>query len=281
MRPGHPDTTGTDALTTGRAAVLGLVQGLTEFVPVSSSAHLLAVPRLLGWAHVLDDPALHRALATALHAGTALAALAVSGPDLLRADAGERRRLASLFVVGSLPSAVAGALLADRVDASLGRPAQVAALLAGAGLLLGTVDAAAPQRTPYPGIAPRHVAAMALAQALALAPGVSRAGATLTAARAVGLDRPAAHRASALLGLPVTVGAAAYSLVTADRAGLAARRTPLLVGVATAAVSGAGALVAVTRAAERGAGSWPVAAYRCLLAGALLAVRPEGTARWT
>jgi undecaprenyl-diphosphatase len=276
VRPGAPD-----ALTPGRAALLGLVQGLTEFIPVSSSAHLLAVPRLLGWSDVLDDPALHRALATALHAGTALGALAVQGPDLLRADADERRRLALLFVGGSLPSAAAGALLADRVDASLGRPGQVAALLAGAGLLLGAVDAAAPQRTPYQRIAPRHVAAMAVAQAIALAPGVSRAGATLTAARAVGLDRSAANRASALLGLPVTVGAAAYSLVTADRSGLAARRTPLLVGVATAAVSGAGALVAVTRAAERGAGSWPVAAYRCVLAGALLAVRPERTARWT
>lgn len=273
---------GSGGLTVGRAAVLGVVQGVTEFLPVSSSAHLLAVPRLLGWSAVLDDAALHRALASALHAGTALGALAVTGPDLLAAglaDSAERRRLALLWVGGSLPSAVAGALLADRVDASLGRPEQAAALLAGAGLLLGLVDAAAPQRTPYEGLGPRHVAAMALAQACALAPGVSRAGATLTAARATGLDRPGAARASVVMGLPVTVGAAAYSLVTADRSGLAARRAPLLAGVAAAWVSGALALTALTRAAARGRGSWPVAVYRCALAAALVAGAGRGEQR--
>jgi undecaprenyl-diphosphatase len=275
---------GSAGLTVGRAAVLGVVQGATEFLPVSSSAHLLAVPRLLGWSAVLDDAALHRALASALHAGTALGALVVTGPDLLcgAADAAERRRLALLIVGGALPSAVAGALLADRVDASLGRPEQAAALLAAAGLLLGVVDATAPQRTPYEGLGPRHVAAMALAQALALAPGVSRAGATLTAGRAAGLDRVAANRASVVMGLPVTVGAAAYSLVTADRSGLVARCGPLLAGVAAAAVSGALALAGVTRAAERGRGSWPLAAYRCALAGLLVAApRGQGERAWS
>jgi undecaprenyl-diphosphatase len=264
-------------LTRRQGAVLGLVQGVTEFVPISSSGHLLGVPLLLGWDELLDDPAQHRALTTALHAGTAIGATAVLWPQMRPSDPAARRRLAMLLVGGSIPSAVAGALLADRVDSALGRPGQIAALLAGFGLLLAGVDSLRAEETEFDDMQPRHVAGMATGQALALAPGVSRAGVTIMSGRLVGLDRGAASRASYLMGLPVTVGAAAYSLATADRAGLAARRGPLLLGVATAAVSGGISLQWYMNEGIRGESAWPVAAYRCAAAAVLaLVARRKG-----
>jgi len=159
--------------------VLGLVQGVTEVVPVSSSAHLTLVPWLLGWPPAPD----RTALAAGLHAGSC-AGIALA----LRAELrGLDRRTAVLLATATLPAAAAGALAADAVERRLGRPPQLAALLAGAGVLLWAADRR-PARVHRVG--PREAAVAGLAQVLALAPGVSRSGAVLTGLRAAGVRAP-------------------------------------------------------------------------------------------
>lgn len=166
-------------------------------MPVSSSAQLVLVPWLLGW----PAPDGRTAFAAALHAGSCAGIAAVVGvPD---------RRTAALVLATSVPAAVAGLLAADRVEQRLGRPPQLAALLAGAGLLLWAADRWSPQDRQ---VGPREAGLAALAQTAALVPGVSRSGATLTALRLAGVERAAAERFSLLMSLPVTAGAAGLTL---------------------------------------------------------------------
>ncbi len=218
-------------------------------LPVSSSAHLALLPDLLGW----EQPADRTAFAAALHAGSCAGLLwalrgTLSRPDLLRAG------------VTSLPAAAAGLLAADAVEARLGRPVPTALLLGGAGVLLALADRRPADRPASAG----PVAAAALAQVAALAPGVSRSGAALTALRALRVERAAALRTSLLMSLPVTAGAAGLTLVRADRAALRALAPPLALGVPAAAVASA---LAVRRAPDRLLGP---ALYRVGLAAALL-----------
>ena len=225
------------------------MQGVAEVVPVSSSAQLALLPWLLGW----QPPADRTGFAAGLHAGSCLGIAAVVGrPD---------GRTAALVAATSVPAAVAGLLAADRVEARLGRPPQLAALLAGAGALLWAADRWSPQDRQVGG---REAALAAAAQVVALAPGVSRSGATLTALRFAGVNRPAAQRFSLLMSLPVTAGAAGLTLVRSRSL------TPqTLVGAGTAALAGAAATTALSR---RGDASATVPAlYR--LAVAALVVR--------
>ncbi len=228
------------------------MQGLAEVVPVSSSAHLVAVPLLLGWP---ADP--HRTLlAAGLHAGSCAGiALALGRPEA---------RESALAAATCLPAAAAGLLVADAVERRLGRPGQLAALLGGAGVLLALADRSPQSR----GVGPREAAAAGLAQVAALAPGVSRSGASLSALRALGVRRADAERFSLLMSLPVTAGAAALTLLGADRAQRGAVAPALLVGVPVAAATGwAGA-----RWRRRRAGQDLVtfAVYRLALAAGLV-----------
>jgi undecaprenyl-diphosphatase len=232
------------------------VQGAAEALPVSSSAQLTLLPWLLGW-----DPAPGRTtFAAGLHAGScagvAWALRDELGP-LLTTPTG--RRTAALLAAATVPAALAGALLADPVEQRLGRPPQLAALLAAAGAALWLADRR-PQRTATVG--PREAALAAGAQVLALAPGVSRSGAVLTALRAAGVEREAATRFSLLLSLPITVGAAVLTLGRADRELLLALRRPLTTGIPAAALAAAG----VTRLARRGTTTPGAVAYRLGLA---------------
>jgi undecaprenyl-diphosphatase len=226
------------ATTPLQAAVLGAVQGLTELLPVSSSAHLYVVPTLLGW------PYAGLAFDVALHGGTLIALVVAFWGDwitMLReafspdaAVAREARMLWAKLVAATIPAAVVGKLLSSGAEDMLRvLPLQAATLFA-FGLLLWLVDRGrAGTETKSPSWA--QALGMGLAQCLALVPGVSRSGITMTAGRAQGLSRVSAARFSFLLATPITFGA----LV------LEAREVPrdlpagtLAIGVATAAVFG-------------------------------------------
>jgi undecaprenyl-diphosphatase len=203
-----------------RALVLGAVQGLTEFVPVSSSAHLVLVPFMLGWA----IPGL--AFDVAVHLGTALAVLVYFRRELVGIVAGAIRaatgrgderdrnmgRLALLLAVASVPAGLAGFLLGDFFEELFREPVTVSLLLLGTAALLIAGETIYRRRVPgehrgLHGIRLRDALVVGLLQAVAIAPGISRSGATISAGLAQGLSRDAAARFSFLLALPAIVGA--------------------------------------------------------------------------
>jgi undecaprenyl-diphosphatase len=229
-------------MTVTQAVVHGVVQGLGEFLPISSSAHLILVPWVTGW----PDPGL--AFDVALHMGTLAALLAYFGRDLWRvARAGlasvvERkvgddpeRRLAWGIVVASVPAAVAGVFLEDYAETVFRSPRLVATTLIGLGLLLYAVDRARPTRKSLGELTLLDQVLIGVAQACALVPGVSRSGATITAARALAANRDAAARFSFLLSAPITFGAGLLEAPDMLRAGLDA---PFVAGVLTSALVG-------------------------------------------
>ena len=228
-----------------------MVQGVAEVAPVSSSAHLTLLPWLLGW----PPPPDRTGFAAGLHAGSCAGIAWVLHPWHLD------RRTTLLLAGTTVPAAVAGLALADAVEARLGTPGPTAALLAGAGIVLWAAD----RRPESHDVRVGDAALAAVAQVIALAPGVSRSGATLTALRACGVDREQALRFSLLMSLPVTAGAAALSLLRVRRPvpGVA-------VGAPVAGVSGAlAARLALRRADTLMSGA---ALYRLGLA-AVVAVR--------
>jgi len=213
------------------AIVLGVIQGLTEFMPISSSAHLIIVPWLFGWGDIGSNSL---AFDVALHLGTLTAVLWFFYADWLRlframiASLRERaigadpdRRLAWLVVVGCVPGAVVGALAESRIEALFHQPDQphrpaamiaMAAVLAVAGAALLLADRLARHQRGLRGLGWRDAIIIGCAQALAVFPGVSRSGATITAGLALGLERPAAARFSFLLSAPIIAGAGLKSL---------------------------------------------------------------------
>lgn len=257
------------------ALLLGVTQGVSEALPVSSSGHLVLLPWLLyGEQAPAPDRARQHAMATASHAGTALGTLLVLRGEvaaLTRAGLGGQR-LPWLLVASCLPAAAAGACWSTAVTTRLGRPEQVAALLAGFGALLGWVDNRAPQHTAWPALGPGQISAMAAAQVLALAPGVSRNGVTLTVGRATGLERPAAALVSTLMGVPVSIGAALHAVASGGSGGRPAG--PLVTAAGAAALTGGMATrLALSRPPGRG---WQaIGAYRVALGAAALVVHAD------
>jgi undecaprenyl-diphosphatase len=263
-------------MTPAQVAALGVVQGVAEVVPVSSSAQLALLPWLLGW----EQPADRTTFAAGLHAGSCAGMAWALRSELLALD----RRTLALVAGATVPAAAVGLLAADTVEQRLGRPPQLAVLLAAAGALLWWADARAERRArgaallDTPGVsssgAPpadrpdvvgaREAAYAGLAQVAALVPGVSRSGATLTALRLAGVDRPAAARFTLLLSLPVTAGAASLTLARTPRRRLATALRLLAPGAVTAALAGATTLTVVE---GRGGGQARAAAvYRLGLA---------------
>lgn len=201
------------------AIALGAVQGLTEFIPVSSSGHLVLVPFLLSWEEpgVPFDVAVHlgTALAVVLYFRRELVALALGAARTLGGRGGEgdraMARLALLLGVGSIPAAATGLLLEGFFEDLFGEPQVVALLLLGTAVLLLAGEAlhrrAGGSGRGLEGVRAGDAVAVGLFQALAIAPGISRSGATIVAGLGRGLSRDAAARFSFLLGLPAILGA--------------------------------------------------------------------------
>jgi undecaprenyl-diphosphatase len=261
---------GTDYRT---ATLLGTIQGLSEFLPISSSAHLVAVPWLFGWD---KSPLNSLTYDVALHLGTASALLAFFGRDWLRMTMAAARprtadgRLFWLIALASMPGAVAGYLLDDLASSNLRLPALIAGPLAAMGAVLYLVDSRADGRRSIEELRIRDALAVGVAQAVALIPGVSRSGATLTVGRMRSLDRASAARFSFLLALPITVGAAGFKLRDLDRTTLTG---PFFTGIGVSALSGTLAIGLLQRWLGQPTKSFrPFAVYRLGLAALILLV---------
>jgi undecaprenyl-diphosphatase len=259
------------ALTTGRAALLGAVQGPTELLPVSSSAHLSLIPWLAGWDWQRIDPEARKSFEVALHGGTAAALLVGQRRMIATELAAFDARRAAVVALSFVPPAAAGLALEREIESRLGGPRSIAV-----GLIAGAVGMVVADRRPQergPGDA-RAVdgLALGLGQAAALMPGVSRNGATLTAARARRFTREQANLLSRTVALPVIVGAVALKGARLRRRGVApGLRRSLAVGTAASFASTLAAQRLITLV-ERDRALWPYAAYRAGLA-ALIAAR--------
>ena len=208
------------ALTNGQALVLGIVQGLTELLPISSSGHLILVPWGADWTYLKENDRFNQTFDVSLHLGTLVAVGAYFWHDVVRlvrawiGSVGRRRiessdeRIAWFVFVATIPAGIVGLLGEDLIADKLGEPWQILVLLAAGALLLLWADRS-PQSRAMGELGLGHALVMGCAQALALAPGVSRSGITITAGRFMKLDRDGAARFSFLLLLPTVLGAVA------------------------------------------------------------------------
>ncbi|MBN1877204.1 MAG: undecaprenyl-diphosphatase UppP [Anaerolineae bacterium] len=258
-----------------QAIVLGILQGTTEFLPVSSSGHLVIVPYLLGW----DDPGLM--LDAVLHLGTAMAVVAYFWTDLWRLfrasiEALQRRafadpdaQLVGFIVIGTLPAAVIGFLFDDLVEQLFGMPRIAAAFLLGTAAILLLSEYLTKHTRPLGTMVWWEAMLIGISQMLAIAPGLSRSGSTIATGMLLGYRREEAARFSFLLSVPIILGVGLYQIVKILRAGMDITSvSPLIVGFLTAALVGylsiAGLLALVRRQSL-----WPFAAY-CALLGTLV-----------
>jgi undecaprenyl-diphosphatase len=267
---GPPGTEEAAAIPASRAVALGLIQGPAELLPVSSSAHLVLVPWLAGWDWESLDPELRKSFEVALHAGAAAALLIgqrrVIAEELRSFDA----RRAAVVLLSFAPAALVGYTLERPIERRLGGPRATAfGLLAGAAAMVASDRR--PQRRGRGDAGPADGLALGIAQAAALAPGVSRNGATLAAARWRGFTREHANLLSRTVALPIIVGA---TILKGAR--LAGRpmdpplRRAMGVGVAASFASTL-ASQGLIRQVERDRALWPYAAYRVALAAVVLA----------
>lgn len=230
--------------------MLGITQGVTEFAPISSSGHLILVPWLFGWP-ILNNPDFNKTFDVALHLGTLAGALVYFRRDVIRYLGAWGRsirgrsistvdeRIAWALVIGTIPGVIAGAALESVVQDKLGQPLVIAAMLAVFGVVLYVVDRAVSSRRVIKDLTVRDGLILGVAQAVALQPGVSRSGITITAGRAMGFDRESAARFSFLLSLPIIAGAGIYKGIDLVKTGLPQGMAgPFFWGVLSSAVSG-------------------------------------------
>ncbi|MDP9467718.1 MAG: UDP-diphosphatase [Chloroflexota bacterium] len=238
-----------------QAALIGLLQGLTEFIPVSSSAHLELAPWIAGWQ--TDGLVGSLSFDVFLHLGTLLALLGYFARDWVRllraalASVRERRigadpdrRLAWLLILATIPAALIGFVGEDLIDRALHADTDAVRLAIAGFLVLGAValwlaDRLGSRRREIDGLDARSALVIGFSQALALLPGISRSGATITAGLALGMTRESAARFSFLLATPITLGAGLYGsrhLLDASHSGV--EWLAIGVGFAAATVSG-------------------------------------------
>ena len=257
-------------ITTGRAAALGLVQGPAELLPISSSAHIVLIPWLAGWDWDELDPELRKSFEVALHAGAAAALLIGQRQTIAEELRAFDRRRGLVLVLSFLPAAAAGYGLERQIEQRLGGPRATAiGLLVGAAAML--VADSRPQLRGRGEAGPADGLALGVAQAAALAPGVSRNGVTLAAARWRGFSRDQANLLSRTIALPIIVGATALKGTRLARRGTTPEiRRSLAVGIA-ASFGSTLASQRLIRLVERDRALWPYAAYRIGLAAVVLA----------
>jgi undecaprenyl-diphosphatase len=248
------------ALSNWQALVLGLVQGATELLPISSSGHLILVPWLADWQYLKENDHFNQTFDVALHLGTLVAVVAYFRHDIVRlvqafVRSVRRRRIegadertAWFIAAATVPAALIGALGENVIADRLGEPWQIAIFLALFGVLLWIADRR-PQTRHIDDLTLGRSFAVGVAQALALAPGVSRSGVTITAGRFLGLDRDSAARYSFLLLVPITFGAVLFKGLTDVVFGDLPPGSvgPFVVGVIASAVSGFAAIVFLLR----------------------------------
>jgi undecaprenyl-diphosphatase len=257
------------------AIVLAVVQGLSEFLPISSSGHLVLVPHFFGW----PDQGL--AFDVAVHVGTLIALLAYFQRELLkmtgawfRSLAGRHdrdSRLAWQILIGTVPVGVAGLLFGDYIEQHFRQPLFVAGTLAVFGVLMYVADRLGRGTGDEHGLSWTQAIAIGVAQALALMPGTSRSGVTMTAGRALGLSRSGAARFSFLLAVPGIAAAGLYEGAKLAGSESPVDWAPILCGMLFAALSGLACIHFLIRFIER-IGLLPFTVYRLLLAGVIVAV---------
>jgi len=251
-----------------QAIVLGAVQGLTEFLPVSSSAHLILIPWLLRW----QDPGL--AFDVALHLGTLLALLVYYWREWLDMGlslaVGNRlpRRLLYLLIVASVPGAIIGVVLEKQAETIFRSPMLIGATMATLGLLLWVADWYGSKKRTIDDLTFLDAILIGLSQAFAIIPGVSRSGATITTARILGIDRADAANFSFLMATPIIAGAGMLEAPKLLHTGLAVQ---LGWGFAAATVFGLLAIAGLLRFL-RAHTYKPFAVYRIVLAVIVIAV---------
>jgi undecaprenyl-diphosphatase len=272
------------------AIVLGLVQGLSEFLPISSSAHLILVPWLFGWNDFegLGGASVQKAFDVALHIGTLVAVVAYFRRDLqvyvtkgvqlvVRRErpVDPEGRLAWLLVLSAVPAAAVGALFENTIDERLGTPFIIAISMIVFGLLLWVADKSTGRRS-IERYGARDAVMVGAAQALALNPGTSRSGITITASRFLGFDRDAAARVSFLMAIPVTAGAIVFKVGKLVADGIPdGLLVPMIVGIITSAISGWLAVWGTLRLVRTHSFT-PFVVYRVALGVLVLAILATG-----
>jgi undecaprenyl-diphosphatase len=245
--------------TLAQAIVMGIVQGLTEFLPVSSSGHLIIVPTLAGW----NDPFITSlAFSVMLHIGTLVALLVYFRADWMRLipaglatirdrsfEGDPDRRLAWLVAVATVPALIVGVLLNDVVEQRFREIGLVALMLVVGGGILWLAERQGSRSLLAIDLTFPKAVTIGAAQALALVPGISRSGISISAGLFAGLDRESAARFSFLMATPITAAAATYETikVLSGDSGVVVDTGPLLAGMAAALVSGLIAIAVLLR----------------------------------
>jgi undecaprenyl-diphosphatase len=264
-----------------QALVLGIVQGATELLPISSSGHLILVPWAGGWHYLQDHPDFNKTFDVALHLGTLIAVVLYFWRDIVRLarawwQSVKRRRVETAderigwyVAVATVPAAIAGAAGESFIEKRLGDPWQIAILLAVFAIILWIADRVPPRRS-IEDIGWKGAVGVGLAQCLALMPGTSRSGVTITMGRFLKLDRDDAARLSFLLLIPIVFGAAVLKGVKVAVDGLPPGSAgPFVVGMLAAAVVGLAAIWALLGYVRRHTYSVFVV-YRLALSAAIL-----------
>ena len=270
------------------AIVLGIVQGLTEFLPISSSGHLVIVPWIFGW-NDYDSQATAKAFDTALHLGTLAAVLIYLRKDLIvyvtqgtqlifnrKQPATNAGRRAWLLVLSAVPAGIVCAAFEEKITEKLGSPALIGVSLIIFGVVLIWADRRATAKShirTVDSLTLRNALVIGAAQVLALNPGTSRSGITITAARLSGYSRDAAARLSFLMSVPIISGAVVFKLAKLVRDGIPeGLLVPMLVGIIVAGVSGWIAMWSMIRLVRTKTFA-PYVFYRCIIGvGVLLAL---------
>jgi undecaprenyl-diphosphatase len=265
-----------------KAVVLGILQGLTEFLPISSSAHLRIFPELFGW----GDPG--AAFTAVVQIGTELAVLIFFRHDIWRIGKAwvlslvkpEWRghfdaRMGWFIIIGSLPIVILGILLKDTIEEDFRNLWIIGTTLVVLGVILGIADRVSRNDKAIRQIDLRDAVLMGVAQAMALIPGVSRSGATISMGRFLGYEREAATRYAFLLAIPAVVGAGLFELKEIPHGDNAYGWAPTIVATAVAFVVGYAAIAWLLRYVSTKSYT-PFVIYRVVLGGATLVLLSMG-----